>query len=163
MKYCSFLFTSVKVFILVNKKATAIFQLQSLVQLCDKKLTKYYIRFFNLVFVHLFFKDFRHDDTQFLPFFFRKVSLTLGHGIEFRIAHSHTFDRLCCRMPSDKERNTLDPFLRAKSEQLLRRFLIRNLSCAQISIDLFLFFFCIVLKVKNVFVDKFDCNGITFR
>ena len=159
MKYCSFLFTSVKVFILVNKKATAIFQLQSLVQreIKDNK------GLFNLVFVHLFFKDFRHNDSQFFPFFFRKVSLALGHGIEFRIAHSHTFDRLCCRMPSDKERNALDPFLRAKSEQLLRRFLIRNLSCAQTSIDLFLFFFCIVLKVKNVFVDKFDCNGITFR
>ena len=37
MKYCSFLFTSVKVFILVNKKVTAIFQLQSLVPLRDKK------------------------------------------------------------------------------------------------------------------------------
>ena len=163
MKYCSFLFTSVKVFILVNKKATAIFQLQSLVQLCDKKLTKYYIRFFNLVFVHLFFKDFRHDDTQFLPFFFRKVSLTLGHGIEFRIAHSHTFNRLCCRMPSDKERNAFNPFLRYKSKQFLRCFLIRKLSRAQSLLDLFLFFFCIFLKVKNVFVDKFDCNGITFR
>jgi len=33
MKYCSFLFTSVKVFMLVNKKVTAIFQLQSLIQL----------------------------------------------------------------------------------------------------------------------------------
>ena len=159
MKYCSFLFTSVKVFILVNKKATAIFQLQSLVQreIKDNK------GLFNLVFVHLFFKDFRHNDSQFFPFFFRKVSLALGHGIEFRIAHSHTFDRLCCRMPSDKERNTLDPFLRDKSEQLLRGFLIRNLSCAQTSIDLFLFFFSKVLKIKNVFVNKFDCNGITFR
>ena len=115
------------------------------------------------MFVHLFFKDGCHNLAELFSFFFRKVSLALGHGIEFRIAHSHTFDRLCCRMPSDKERNTLDPFLRDKSEQLLRRFLIRNLSCAQTSIDLFLFFFSKVLKIKNVFVNKFDCNGITFR
>jgi len=33
MKYSSFLLTNVKVFILVNKKATAIVQLQSLVHL----------------------------------------------------------------------------------------------------------------------------------
>lgn len=126
-------------------------------------MTKCYKRLFDFVFVHLFLKDVCHNLAKLFSLFFRKVSLALGHGIEFRIAHSHTFDRLCCRMPSDKESNTLDPFLRAKSEQLLRRFLIRNLSCAQTSIDLFLFFFCIVLKVKNVFVDKFDCNGITFK
>ena len=147
---------------LVNKKVTA-FQLQSLVQLCDKKITKYYIRFFNLVFVHLFFKDSCHNFAELFAFFFRKVPLTFRHGIEFRVLFGYTLNCLSRRMPSDKERNAFNPFLWNKSEQLLRRFLIRNLSRAQSLLDLFLFFFCIVLKVKNVFVDKFDCNGITFR
>ena len=159
MKYCSFLFTSVKVFILVNKKATAIFQLQSLVQ-CEIKNNK---GLFNLVFVHLFFKDGCHNLAELFSFFFRKVPLTFRHSIEFRVLLGYTLNCLGRRMPSDKEWNTLDPFLRHKSKQLLRCFFIRNLSCTQTLVDLFLFFFCKVLKVKNVFIDKFVCNGRTFR
>ena len=159
MKYCSFLFTSVKVSRLVNKKVTAIFQLQSLVQ-CEIKNNK---GLFNLVFVHLFFKDGCHNLAELFSFFFRKIPMTFRHGIEFRVLLGYAFNRLCCRMPSDKEWNTLDPFLRHKSKQLLRCFFIRNLSCTQSLLDLFLFFFCKVLKVKNVFIDKFVCNGRTFR
>ena len=143
---------------LVNKKVTA-FQLQSLVQ-CEIKNNK---GLFNLVFVHLFFKDGCHNLAELFSFFFRKVPLTFSHGIEFRGLLGYTLNCLGRRMPSDKERNAFDPFLRYKSKQLLTRFLIRNLSCTQTLVDLFLFFFCKVLKVKNVFIDKFVCNGRIFR
>ena len=64
------------------------------------------------MFVHLFFKDGCHNLAELFYFFFRKVSLTLGHSIEFRGLLCYTFDGLGRRMPSDKEWNTLDPFLR---------------------------------------------------
>ena len=115
------------------------------------------------MFVHLFFKNASHNFAELFPFFFRKVSLAFGHGIKFRVLLGYTLNCLGRRMPSNKERNAFDPFLRYKSKQLLRCFLIRKLSRAQSLLDLFLFFFCKVLKVKNVFIDKFVCNGRTFR
>ena len=126
-------------------------------------MTKYYKILFNLVFIHLFFKDSCHNLAELFSFFFRKVPLTFSHGVEFRVLLSYTLNCLGGRMPSDKESNSFDPFLRDKSEQLLRFFFISNLSCTQSLLDLFLFFFCKVLKVKNVFIDKFVCNGRTFR
>ena len=94
------------------------------------------------MFVHLFFKDGRHNLTELFSFFFRKVPLTFRHGIEFRVLLGYTLNCLGRRMPSDKERNAFDPFLRYKSQQLLTCFFIRNLSCAQSLLDLFLFLFC---------------------
>ena len=80
------------------------------------------------MFVHLFFKDSCHNHAELFSFFFRKVSLTFRHGIKFRVLLSYTLNCLGRRMPSDKEWNAFDPFLRYKGKQLLRRFLIRNLS-----------------------------------
>ena len=94
------------------------------------------------MFVHLFFKNASHNFAELFPFFFRKVSLAFGHGIKFRVLLGYTLNCLGRRMPSNKERNAFDPFLRYKSKQLLTRLLIRNLSCTQTLVDLFLFFFC---------------------